>query len=237
MHYKAVIFDMDGTILDTANDLTSSVNYAMGLCGHRHDYVRADGMRLFGSGVHTALQRALAMEAGENDSARLREIGSAEMTTVPGIDEAEVARIEEIFRPFYLEHSMDETGPYDGIMDLLYALREKGIRTAVVSNKPDPAVKKLAMDCFENLFDAAAGEQSGIRRKPAPDMVESVLKDFGIAPEEALYIGDTEIDVQTAENTGMPCVCVSWGFRPVDFLESLKPFAIIDTPMQLLDLL
>ena len=237
MHYKAVIFDMDGTILDTANDLTSSVNYAMGLCGHKHDYVRADGMRLFGSGVHTALQRALAMEAGENDPARLRRIGSAEMMTVPGIDEAEVARIEEVFRPFYLEHSRDETGPYDGIMDLLYALREKGIRTAVVSNKPDPAVKKLAMDCFENLFDAAAGEQSSIRRKPAPDMVEAVLKDFGIAPEEALYIGDTEIDVQTAENTGMPCVCVSWGFRPVDFLESLGPFAIIDSPMQLLDLL
>ena len=237
MQYKAVIFDMDGTILDTANDLTSSVNYAMGLCGHKHDYVRADGMRLFGSGVHTALQRALAMEAGENDPARLRRIGSAGMMTVPGIDEAEVARIEEVFRPFYLEHSRDETGPYDGIMDLLYALREKGIRTAVVSNKPDPAVKKLAADCFENLFDAAAGEQSGIRRKPAPDMVEAVLKDFGIAAEEALYIGDTEIDVQTSENTGMPCVCVSWGFRPVDFLESLGPFAIIDTPMQLLDLL
>ena len=237
MQYKAVIFDMDGTILDTANDLTSSVNYAMGLCGHKHDYVRADGMRLFGSGVHTALQRALAMEAGENDPARLRRIGSAEMMTVPGIDEAEVARIEEIFRPFYLEHSRDETGPYDGIMDLLYALREKGIRTAVVSNKPDPAVKKLAADCFGNLFDAAAGEQAGIRRKPAPDMVEAVLKDFGISAEEALYIGDTEIDVQTAENTGMPCVCVSWGFRPVDFLESLGPFAIIDSPMQLLDLL
>lgn len=237
MHYKAVIFDMDGTILDTANDLTSAVNYAMGTCGHKHDYVRADGMRMFGSGVHTALQRALAMEAGETDPVRLRRIGSAEMMTVPGIDEAEVARIEQVLRPWYLEHSMDETGPYDGIMDLLYALREKGIPTAVVSNKPDPAVKKLAMDCFENMFDAAAGEQPGIRRKPAPDMVETVLKDFGIAPQEALYIGDTEIDVQTAENTGMPCVCVSWGFRPVDFLESLKPFAIIDSPMQLLDLL
>ena len=237
MRYKAVIFDMDGTILDTANDLTSSVNYAMGLCGHRHDYVRADGMRMFGSGAHTALQRALAMEAGETDPVRLRRIGSAEMMTVPGIDEAEVARIEEVFRPYYLEHSMDETGPYDGIMDLLQTLRERGIRTAVVSNKPDPAVRKLAADCFENLFDAAAGEQAGIRKKPAPDMVDAVLRDFGIAPHEALYIGDTEIDVQTAENTGMPCVCVSWGFRPVDFLQSLHPLAIIDTPQELLSLL
>lgn len=237
MHYKAVIFDMDGTILDTANDLTASVNYAMNVCGHRHDYVRADGMRMFGSGVHTALQRALAMEAGETDPVQLRRIGTADMLTVPGIDEAEVTRIETVLRPYYLEHSMDETGPYEGIMDLLYTLRKRGIRTAVVSNKPDPAVRKLAEDCFENMFDAAVGEQPGIRRKPAPDMVNAVLKDFGIAPEEALYLGDTEIDVETADNTGMPCVCVSWGFRPVDFLQSLKPFAIIDRPSQLLDLL
>ena len=228
---------MDGTILDTANDLTASVNYAMKACGHKHDYVRADGMRMFGSGVHTALQRALAIEAGRTDPAYLRRIGTAEMMTVPGIDEAEVSRIEAIIRPYYLEHSMDETGPYEGIMDLLRTLRERGIRTAVVSNKPDPAVRKLAEDCFENMFDCAAGEQTGIRRKPAPDMVNVVLKDFGIAPREAVYIGDTEIDVETANNTGMPCVCVSWGFRPVDFLQTLKPLAIIDSPAQLLDLL
>ena len=237
MQYKAVIFDMDGTILDTAGDLTSSVNYAMGKCGHKHDYVREQGKRLFGSGAHAALQRALAIEAGITDPAKLREIGTPEMMTVPGIDESDVARIEAVFRPYYLEHSMDETGPYDGIMDLLHTLRERGIPTAVVSNKPDPAVKKLADDCFDNLLDAAAGEQEGIRRKPAPDMVQAVLKDFGIAPEEALYIGDTEIDIQTAANTGMPCVCVSWGFRSVDFLRSMNPFAIIDTPAELLDLL
>ena len=237
MQYKAVIFDMDGTILDTANDLTASVNYAMKACGHKHDYVRADGMRMFGSGVHTALQRALAIEAGRTDPAYLRRIGTAEMMTVPGIDETEVSRIEAVLRPYYLEHSMDETGPYEGIMDLLRTLRERGIRTAVVSNKPDPAVRKLAEDCFENMFDCAAGEQTGIRRKPAPDMVNVVLKDFGIAPREAVYIGDTEIDVETANNTGMPCVCVSWGFRPVDFLQTLKPLAIIDSPAQLLDLL
>ena len=228
---------MDGTILDTANDLTASVNYAMKACGHKHDYVRADGMRMFGSGVHTALQRALAIEAGRTDPAYLRSIGTAEMLTVPGIDETEVSRIEAVLRPYYLEHSMDETGPYEGIMDLLRTLRERGIRTAVVSNKPDPAVRKLAEDCFENMFDCAAGEQTGIRRKPAPDMVNVVLKDFGIAPREAVYIGDTEIDVETANNTGMPCVCVSWGFRPVDFLQTLKPLAIIDSPAQLLDLL
>ena len=129
---------------------------------------------------------------------------------------------------------MDETGPYDGIMDLLQTLRERGIRTAVVSNKPDPAVRKLAADCFENLFDTAAGEQAGIRKKPAPDMVVSVLRRFGITPREALYVGDSEVDVETAVNTGMDCVCVSWGFRPRDFLETLHPSAIIDRPEDLL---
>ena len=161
MQYKAVIFDMDGTILDTVNDLTTSVNYAMRKCGHRHDYVRADGMRMFGSGVHTALQRALAMEAGETDDARLRMIGTPEMMTVPGIDEAEVARIEEVMRPYYLEHSRDETGPYEGIMDLLQALLDMGIRTAVVSNKPDPAVKKLAAECHKKKMERSTASRRG----------------------------------------------------------------------------
>ena len=239
MQYKAVIFDMDGTILDTAGDLTSSVNYAMGKCGHKHDYVREQGKRLFGSGAHAALQRALAIEAGITDPAKLREIGTPEMMTVPGIDESEVARIEAVFRPYYLEHSMDKTGPYDGIPDLLRELRSRGFKTAVVSNKPDPAVVKLAADCFDNLFDEAAGEkeQEGIRRKPAPDMVLSVLDRFGVTPREALYLGDSEVDVETSVNCGMDCVCVSWGFRPRDFLESLHPLAIIDHPQELLSLL
>ena len=230
---------MDGTILDTVDDLTVSVNYAMGRCGHRNDFTRKDGFRMFGSGAHTALQRALAMEAGIDDSAELRRIGTPGFMTVAGIDEAEVARIEKVFRPHYLEHSMDKTGPYDGIPDLLRELRNRGFKTAVVSNKPDPAVVKLAADCFDNLFDAAAGEkeQEGIRRKPAPDMVLSVLDRFGVTPREALYLGDSEVDVETSVNCGMDCVCVSWGFRPRDFLESLHPFAIIDHPKELLSLL
>lgn len=237
MKYKAVIFDMDGTILDTVDDLTVSVNYAMGLCGHRHDYTREDGCRMFGSGAHTALQRALAMEAGITDPAELRRIGTPEMMTVPGIDEAEAAKIEEVFRPHYLKHSMDRTGPYDGILNLLQALRSRGYKTAVVSNKPDPAVVKLAGDCFDNLFDEAAGEREGIRRKPAPDMVFAVLDRFGVTVKEALYIGDSEVDVETAVNCGMDCVCVSWGFRPRDLLESLHPLAIIDRPEELLPIL
>lgn len=231
---KAVIFDMDGTILNTAEDLTASVNYAMAQCGHRHDFTGSDGRRMFGSGAHTALQRALAMEAGEQDDAALRRIGTPDMMTVPGVDEEEVSRIEAVFRPHYLVHSMDRTGPYEGIMDLLRSLRRMGIRTAVVSNKPDPAVKKLAADCFDGLFDAAMGEQPGIRRKPAPDMTEAALCSLGVRSEDAIYLGDTEIDVAAAASAQMECVCVSWGFRPRAFLEELSPLAIIDRPQDLL---
>ena len=231
---RAVIFDMDGTILNTVEDLTASVNYAMDQCGHRHDFTGADGRRMFGSGAHTALQRALAMEAGEQDDASLRRIGTPDMMTVPGVDEEEVSRIEAVFRPHYLVHSMDRTGPYDGIMDLLHRLRRMGIRTAVVSNKPDPAVKKLAADCFEGLFDAAMGEQAGIRRKPAPDMTVAALRALGVPAADAIYLGDTEIDVAAAASAQMECVCVSWGFRPRAFLEGLRPLAIIDRPQDLL---
>lgn len=236
---KAVIFDMDGTILDTVDDLTASVNHAMGACGHRHDFTPEDGKRMFGSGVHTALQRALAMEAGLTEDSQLLQFGTPAMMTVPGIEEDEVARLEEVFRPYYLAHSADHTGPYRGIPELLRTLRARNLWTAVVSNKQDAAVQKLAAGCFAGLLDAAAGEkeQDGIRRKPAPDMVLSVLHQFGISPLDALYIGDSEIDIVTAQNAGMDCVSVTWGFRSRAYLESLRPFAIIDEPGQLLDLL
>lgn len=236
MRFKAVIFDMDGTILDTLDDLTASVNYAMNLCGHRHDYTRKDTAVMFGSGAHTALQRALSIEAGLTDPIQLRQIGTPGHMTAPGIDEAEVCRIEELFRPYYLEHSMDQTGPYAGIPELLRELKRRGILTAVVSNKPDPAVVKLAADCFEGLFDAAAGEQPEIRRKPAPDMVISVLERFRLSPREALYVGDSEVDYETAVNSRMDCVSVSWGFRDRDYLEALHPLMVIDRPDELLSL-
>ena len=151
---------MDGTILDTVDDLRASINYALGRCGHKHDFTREQCKELFGSGVHTALQRALSIEAGEQDQEMLRLIGTPQRMTVPGIDEKEIERIEGVFRPYYLEHSMEHTRPYDGIMDLLRTLRSRGFKTAVVSNKPDPAVRKLAEECFEGLFDVSTGGSS-----------------------------------------------------------------------------
>ena len=130
--------------------------------------------------------------------------------------------------------SMQMLQSYDGSNFVLRRLRRMGIRTAVVSNKPDPAVKKLAADCFEGLFDAAMGEQAGIRRKPAPDMTVAALRALGVPAADAIYLGDTEIDVAAAASAQMECVCVSWGFRPRAFLEGLRPLAIIDRPLDLM---
>ena len=228
LHYKAAIFDMDGTILDTSEDLTAAVNYAMGLFGHRSDFTREDGCLFFGSGAHTAIQRALARESGMDRRDILR-IGSDKNTELPGIDEAEVQRILEVYQPYYKAHNAVRTRPYPGITELLKKLRDAGIRTAVVSNKPDNSVVQLAADYFDNGFDLAIGETAGIARKPAPDMNFLILDKLGIRVCDAVYIGDTEIDVATARNTGMDCIMVEWGFRPRSEIEALGAKVFVST--------
>jgi phosphoglycolate phosphatase len=121
--------------------------------------------------------------------------------------------ILEYYKPYYAEHCAIRTGPYPGINALLSDLRNAGIKTAVVSNKPDEAVQTLCRDHFSGCFDHAAGEKPGIKRKPAPDMIIAALEEMGIASEDAVYIGDTEVDIQTARNSGLDCICVDWGFR------------------------
>ena len=204
MFYKAAIFDMDGTILDTSEDLTAAINYAMGIHGRRHDFKREDGCRLFGSGVHT-----------------------------PGIDEDLVMRILATYQPYYKAHNADLTRPFPGIVDLLRKLRAADVRTAVVSNKPDNSVVQLASDYFDSGFDLAIGETQGIARKPAPDMNYMILEKLGIRVQDAVYIGDTEIDIATARNTGMDCIMVDWGFRPRSELEALGAKVIVSTADEL----
>ena len=232
MFYKAAIFDMDGTILDTSEDLTAAINYAMGIHGRRHDFKREDGCRLFGSGVHTAIQRALAMEAGMPREELVR-IGADENSAVPGIDEDLVMRILATYQPYYKAHNADLTRPFPGIVDLLRKLRAADVRTAVVSNKPDNSVVQLASDYFDSGFDLAIGEPQGIARKPAPDMNYMILEKLGIRVQDAVYIGDTEIDIATARNTGMDCIMVDWGFRPRSELEALGAKVIVSTADEL----
>lgn len=236
MFYKAAIFDMDGTILDTSDDLTSAINYAMKMHGHRHDFMNADGRLFFGSGAHTAVPRALALESGM-DRDKILQIGSAKNSEVPGIDESEVLKILATYSPYYKAHNAIETRPYDGINDLLKRLRSAGVRTAVVSNKPDNSVVQLAADYFDGGFDFAIGETEGIARKPAPDMNFLILDKLGIRAQDAVYIGDTEIDYATAANTGMDLIMVEWGFRPKAQLAALGAKVFASTAQDIYDLI
>lgn len=218
MKYKAAIFDMDGTVLNTLDDLVTALNWALEQSGHRHDYQGNMVRQFFGSGVNVAIQRALAYEKGMPEEDLVR-IGTPGFESVEGVSDQEVEEIATIYKPFYAEHANDKTGPYPGILDLLKALRAKKIPTAVVSNKPDEAVRILAEEVFAGLFDTCIGEQDGIPRKPARDMTDLVLKRLNVVPEEAVYIGDSEVDMQTAANGGMDCISVDWGFRSHSFLE------------------
>lgn len=210
MKYKLIIFDLDGTILDTLDDLTSSVNYSLhknGLPLRSRDEIRS----FVGNGIRLLIERSVP----ENTSEQV---------------------IEKVFADFKLHyklHSNDETKPYDGIEELLKRIRNKGIKTAVVSNKADFAVQDLVKIHFDGLFDFAVGEREGIERKPAPDSVFEAINLSGIPKEEAVYIGDSEVDVFTARNAGTDLIAVSWGFRDKDFLVNNGAVIIADSANEL----
>lgn len=212
---QAFIFDLDGTLLDTLGDLAASVNYALKACGmpqHSIDDVR----RFVGNGVRLLMERA-----------------------VP--DGAANPRFEEAFTTFrqhYLEHSLDTTRPYDGIMEMLQALRQRGYRTAVVSNKFYAATQELCQHFFADSIEVAIGEHEaeGIRKKPAPDTVNEALRQLGVSREHAVYVGDSDVDIATAAASGMPCISVLWGFRDREFLLSHGATQFISHPSELLTL-
>ncbi len=189
MMYKAVIFDLDGTLLDTLVDLYNSVNHALRAFGFPErtiDEVR----RFIGNGVKKLMERS----------------------TPEGTDEETNAKCLDCFRAHYLEHMSDNTAPYEGVNELIKKLREKGIRTAVVSNKLHSAVVDLCKDYFEGI-EEAIGVSVEEERKPNPVNVLKVISLFGITADECIYVGDSEVDVQTAHNAGVKCIGVTWGFR------------------------
>ena len=212
---QAFIFDLDGTLLDTLGDLAASVNYALKACDmpqHSIDDVR----RFVGNGVRLLMERA-----------------------VP--DGAANPRFEEAFTTFrqhYLEHSLDTTRPYDGIMEMLQALRSRGFRTAVVSNKFYAATQELCQHFFADSIEVAIGEHEaeGIRKKPAPDTVNEALRQLGVSREHAVYVGDSDVDIATAAASGMPCISVLWGFRDREFLLAHGATQFINHPSELLTL-
>lgn len=190
-----VIFDLDGTVLDTLEDLADSVNSA--LCANGFPTRTLTEIRSFvGNGIKNLILRSLPHET-DGDTAD---------------------RVLTAFRAHYADHCADKTRPYDGIPALLAALKADGFRTAVVSNKTDGAVQRLALQYFPGLFDFVTGEREGVARKPAPDSVNAALSALGAKKENAVYVGDSEVDVLTAQNAGIPAVIVTWGFRDESFL-------------------
>ena len=188
--YKAVIFDLDGTLLDTLKDLANSVNYALREFGYPErtiDEVR----RFIGNGVIKLMKRAAP----------------------DGIDEEAFEKCFNTFRSHYLEHMYDNTKPYEGIMEMLSILKEKGVKTAVVSNKLHSGVVGLCEDFFGGQLTSAYGVNTEDERKPQPKNVFKALYDLGVGAEETVYVGDSGVDVQTAKNAGLKCIGVTWGFR------------------------
>ena len=219
MMYKVYIFDLDGTLLDTLTDLAASTNYALrkhGMPEHSIDDVR----RFVGNGVRKLMERAVP-DGADN----------------PLFDEAFAT-----FRQHYMEHSLDTTRPYDGIPETLAALKARGCRLAVVSNKMMAATQELCRHFFPDTIEVAIGEDEahGIRKKPAPDTVFEALKALGVSRVgasdglSAVYVGDSDVDIQTAANAGLPCISVLWGFRDRDFLIQHGAETFISAPSELL---
>lgn len=213
MKYETYVFDMDGTILNTIDDLTVSTNLTMEEMGYPTHTV--DEVKWFvGNGIRKLIERAVPKGTSEDD----------------------ISRTFEVFMRHYGVHCKDKTGPYPGIMELLISLKKAGKKLAVVSNKADGPVKKLADEIFPGMFDIAIGEKEGVSKKPARDMVDIALSALGTKPENAVYIGDTNVDFETSKNSGLDCILVTWGFRDTEFLKQFDAEYMVDRPEEILDI-
>lgn len=212
--YDTVIFDLDGTLLNTLEDLADSVNYALAQAGM--PFRSTEEVRRFvGNGVRRLME--LSIPQGENNP-RFEEIFS-------------------VFREHYFVHCNDRTGPYPHIMEMLEQLKERGYKLAIVSNKYYDAVQELRKLYFADYISVAIGEKEGIRKKPAPDTVQEALHALESDKSSAVYVGDSEVDIATAANAGMDCIVVTWGFRTREEQKRAGGKVFADDPMDILDLL
>lgn len=214
MKYKLAVFDLDGTILDTLEDLTNSVNYALknkSLPERSLDEIRS----FVGNGIRLLIQRAVPVNTSQSV----------------------VDTVFDDFKEHYAIHSIDKTLPYDGIIPLLEKLKKAGMKIAVVSNKADFAVQGLVKRYFGDLFDFAVGERSGIEKKPAPDSVFEAMSVLDFQKDDTVYIGDSEVDIMTAKNADLDCICVDWGFRSTAQLISAGAKIIVSEPQKIADLI
>lgn len=213
MKYKAVIFDMDGTILNTLEDLKNATNYSLRQFGMPERSL--EEVRMFvGNGIRKLVERAVPA----------------------GTSEEKIAQVLDVFLEYYEIHSADNTSPYPGILELVEKLKNSGIKTAVSTNKADVPAQELGREYFNGIFDLIVGQQDGLKVKPAPDSVNKILSILDIQKKDAIYIGDSDVDVQTAKNSGLDFIGVSWGFRGREFLEKNGAKNIVDNANEILDL-
>lgn len=209
--YQAVIFDLDGTLLNTLTDLADSTNYAlktMGFPERTIDEVR----RFVGNGVEKLIERA-----------------------VPEKTDAETTeKTLRIFKEYYSQNMTNKTEPYPGIPEVLAELKKKQIPVGIVSNKFDVAVKDLRDRFFSTSIETAIGESANVAKKPAPDTCIEAMQEMGITTEHTVYVGDSDVDIKTAENSGLDCISVTWGFRDEEFLREHGAVTIIHKPEELL---
>ena len=209
---NAAVFDMDGTILNTLEDLMDSTNFALKNNGLKERSL--EEIRFFvGNGIQKLIERAVPQ----------------------GTSKEVFEKVFADFKSHYKIHCADKTSYYDGIPSVIQTLRKMGVKTAVVSNKADFAVQELVEVYFKGLFDVALGEKTGVSKKPSPDMVNATLSVLGVEKESAFYIGDSDVDFETAKNSSLDFIGVSWGFRGRKFLENLGAKNIIDSPEELLN--
>lgn len=195
---RSILFDLDGTLLDTLDDLANSVNYAL-RTHHLPERSHTEIRSFLGNGIRNLMLDAVGR----------------------GMSDEAFEPVFQTFRSYYVEHCLDKSKPFAGIIDLLKALQQRGITMAVVSNKLHPAVVELNERFFKDYITSAVGESATVRRKPNPDAVLAALSELGCSKDEAVYVGDSEVDLLTAQNAGMQCMLVLWGFRDEDFLRSL----------------
>ena len=214
MKYRTIIFDLDGTLLDTLADLAAATNYA--LAWHGLPLRTTEEVRWFvGNGIRKLIERAVP----------------------DGISAAVQEAVYSTFNAYYKQHCNDATQAYAGVMELLAELRSRGCKTAIVSNKADYGVQELVQRYFADNLDAACGERVGIAKKPAPDMLLAVMQTLGAEQSTTIYVGDSDTDLETARNAGVPCIGACWGFRGREFLVQHGAELLAETPGEVLEIL
>ncbi|MCH3957803.1 MAG: HAD family hydrolase [Olsenella sp.] len=210
MPYQTAIFDLDGTLLNTLDDLYNAVNHSLTAFGLPKRSLAE--VRLFtGNGIRRLI----------------------DLSVPKGTPQDLAGQVFDEFKAFYDAHKLDTTRPYTGMAEVIDDLRAAGIACAVVSNKADFAVQGIIDHFYPGKFDYVMGERAGIQRKPNRDMIDVILRDLGKSANGMVYVGDSEVDVETAKNCGCPCLSCSWGFRDREWLVEHGATTIVDTPAEL----